>query len=159
MCLRWSWDHFAVWRRTINTSRFPSKPPSLFPCLIIYPNLTRSEQLNGKMVFQLPQFIHTAMLPRAPLRRELITSINMTSNPARNYLFVQFYPFGVRSGQKKSVWTFLLSGIPWWCRIAARGTIAATQPGVKRGQSCALSKLFTLKTHISLFRRVLKLFT
>lgn len=37
------------------------------------PNYTQSEQLNGKMVFQLPQFIHRALLLQAPLYIELIT--------------------------------------------------------------------------------------
>lgn len=36
-------------------------------------NYTQSEQLNGKMVFQLPQFIHRALLLQAPLYIELIT--------------------------------------------------------------------------------------
>lgn len=36
-------------------------------------NYTQSEQLNGKMVFQLPQFIHAAPLLQAPLYIELIT--------------------------------------------------------------------------------------
>lgn len=61
------------WLSTADTSRLPSKPPSSCFYLMISLNYTQSEQLNGKMVFQLPQFIHRALLLQAPLYIELIT--------------------------------------------------------------------------------------